>query len=218
MVTRRCIKYASWNINGSGNPVKRRKVLSYLKTNMVDVAFVQETHLNEGEAQKLKTSWVKYILYSSFSSSRNEVMILVDRNTHFVLLKDIKDAEGRLICVQVDLHFVHEMKKVLGEMEGQIILAGDFNQVMDLNLDKGWLKGPQVSQDREARHMLTEAMGLVDIWRLVDPQEREYMYIFPHSTLIIYSLLWKGLFYTVYEYFVQAAGVRASYVCVRDGR
>lgn len=83
----------SWNINGSGNPVKRRTVFSYLKTNKVDIAFVQETHLNEGEAQNLKTSWVKYILYSSFSSSRNEVMILVDRNTHFVLLKDIKDAE-----------------------------------------------------------------------------------------------------------------------------
>lgn len=83
----------------------------------------------------------------------------------------------------VDLHFFHEMKKVLGEMEGQIILAGDFNQVMDLNLDKSWLKGPQVSntQDREAIHMLKEVMGLVDIWRLVDPQEREYVF-FPTAT------------------------------------
>lgn len=52
MVTRRGIKYLSWNINGSGNPIKRRKVLSYLKTNKVDIALIQETHLDERETEK----------------------------------------------------------------------------------------------------------------------------------------------------------------------
>ena len=84
----------SWNINGSGNPVKRRKVLSYLKTNKADIVFIQETHLNEGESEKFKIGWVRHIFYSSLSSSRNGVMILVNRNIHFVLLKEVKDTEG----------------------------------------------------------------------------------------------------------------------------
>lgn len=71
---------------------KRSKVLSHLKTNKVDVAFIQETNLNEEETQKFKTGRVKHIFYSSFSTSRKGV-IMVNKNIHFVLLKEIKDAE-----------------------------------------------------------------------------------------------------------------------------
>lgn len=74
----------SWNINGSGNPVKRLKVLSYLKTNKADIVFIQETHLNEEEAAKFKTGWVRYVFHSSLSSSRNGVMILVNGDTFCV--------------------------------------------------------------------------------------------------------------------------------------
>ena len=35
-----------------------------------------------------------------------------------------------------DPTFFKDVNKVLGEMEGQIILAADFNQVMDVFLDK----------------------------------------------------------------------------------
>lgn len=38
--------------------------------------------------------------YSSLSRSRNVVIILVNRNIHFVLLKEVKDTEGRMKCVQ----------------------------------------------------------------------------------------------------------------------
>lgn len=121
-------------------------------------------------------------------------MILVNRNIQFVLLKEVKDAEGRMICVQAlieglqvilcniyapnkgDPHFFHEVNKVLGEMDGQIILAGDFNQVMDPILDKSQFKGPLMTKDREAIHMLKEDMGLVDVSRITNPQEREYTF------------------------------------------
>lgn len=53
-MTSKIVKYVSWNINGNGNPVQRRKELSYLKTNKADIVFIQETHLNEGEALNFK--------------------------------------------------------------------------------------------------------------------------------------------------------------------
>lgn len=162
-----------------------------MKANQEGVAFIQETHINENEAVKFKTGWVGYIFHSSLSSARNDVMILVNKNIHFVLLKEGKDAEERMVCVQAlieglqvilcniyasnkgDPHFFHEINKVLGDMDGQIILAGDFNQVMDPILDKSRLKGPLMTKIREAIHMLKEDMGLTDVWRLTKPCERE---------------------------------------------
>jgi len=43
----------SWNIKGCGNPIKRGKVITFLKHNKVDIAFIQETHFKGEEALKL---------------------------------------------------------------------------------------------------------------------------------------------------------------------
>ena len=75
-----------------------------------------------------------------------------------------------------DPHFFHGINKVLGDMDGQVILAGDFNEVMDPILDKGRSKGPLSTKDREANHMLNEDMGLTDIWRLTNTHGREYTF------------------------------------------
>ena len=72
-----------------------------------------------------------------------------------------------------DPHFFHEVNKTLGEMEGQIILAGDFNQVSDPLLDRSKFSGPIMSKDRAAIHMIGEDMGLVDIWRLINHSDRK---------------------------------------------
>ena len=50
----RSLKIASFNINGILNPVKRGKILSKLKKDKIQVAFLQESHLNDSEHAKLK--------------------------------------------------------------------------------------------------------------------------------------------------------------------
>lgn len=168
--------------------------MTYLKHNKADIAFIQETHFVKEEADKLKRGWVGHIYHSSFSSQRNGVIILVNKNLNFVLLKEVKDDEGRMICIQAlvngtkvtlcniyapnkcDPNFFHEVNKTLGEMEGQIILAGDFNQVSDPFLDRSKYSGPRIPKDRAAMHMISEDLGLVDIWRLINHSEREYTF------------------------------------------
>lgn len=49
-----------------------------------------------------------------------------------------------------DPHLFHKINSVLGEMEGQTILAGDFNEVMDPILDKSAFKGSLSSKGRDA--------------------------------------------------------------------
>lgn len=147
------INIISWNINGCGHPIKRQNVLTYLKSKGADIAFIQESHIiGDEEAAKFKRGWVGKVYHSSFSSKRNRVMILVNKNISFVKLKQHNDKEGRFICVDALLNgtrtvlcniyapnqeepdFFHDVNSI--NTEGQIILGGDFNQVMDGFIDK----------------------------------------------------------------------------------
>lgn len=39
----RSVKFISWNINGCSSPIKRRKIISFLKNNQADIAMIKET-------------------------------------------------------------------------------------------------------------------------------------------------------------------------------
>lgn len=115
--------------------------MTYLKHHKVDIAFIQETHFKGEEALKLKYGWVGHVFHSSFSSKRNGVVILVNKNLNFIPTGEVKDDEGRMVCVQAtingiavvlcniyapnigDPNFFYELNKTLGDMDAQIILA-----------------------------------------------------------------------------------------------
>lgn len=61
--------------------------------------FMQESHFKSEEAMKLKFGWVGHVFHSSFSSKRNGVVMLVHKNMAFNLVKQVKDDEGRMICL-----------------------------------------------------------------------------------------------------------------------
>lgn len=100
------------------------------------------------EADKLKRDWVGQVFHSSFTSKKNGVAILVHKKLKLVVLDQKKDDEGRMICIQAiiegvkfnicnvfapnkeDSNFIRALNKTMGEMgEGQILIAGDYNQV-----------------------------------------------------------------------------------------
>ena len=188
------VKFISWNINGCGNPVKRKKILTYLKHKQVDIVFVQESHLMDEEALKFKRDWVGQVFFSSFNSKQNGVLILVNKRLSFVMLGETKDTCGRIICVDAlingvkvvlcnvyapnkdDPAFINEVNKILGAKEGHIIAAGDWNQTPCPILDRSKFRATAPPRDRAALHMLMEDVALVDVWRLVNPGEREYTF------------------------------------------
>lgn len=68
--------------------------------------------------------------------------------------------------------FFHEVNRILANLEGYVILGGDFNQTMD-DLDKCQNNIRSSPRDRAAIHALKDDNGLTDIWRLVKPRERK---------------------------------------------
>lgn len=188
------IKIITWNINGSQNPVKRKKWLSYLKTHQTDIALIQETHMEGKEADKLKRDWVGQVFHNSYSSKKNGVAILVHKRLNLVMLNQKKDDEGRMICIHAaidgvkinicnvyapnrdDSIFFHMANKTLGELDdAQTVIGGDFNQVQDAHLDRTTYH-KTVPKDRLAIQLMMKDHGLVDIWRLVNPREKEYTF------------------------------------------
>ena len=73
------LKFISLNVRGIDSPIKRKKILTYLKGHSIDVAFIQETHLSDAEHTKLKRDWVGHVYYSSFTTKARGVAILIHK-------------------------------------------------------------------------------------------------------------------------------------------
>uniref|UniRef100_A0A3P9C723 exodeoxyribonuclease III n=1 Tax=Maylandia zebra TaxID=106582 RepID=A0A3P9C723_9CICH len=196
-------KIASWNFKGLNNGIKRKKILTYLKLSRVDIAFIQEMHMCKSEALKLKCSWVGKVFSSPGTGKSRGVSVLIHKAVSFTETKVITDKEGRFILVYGQLldtpiiscniyapnadilAFFHNLSQYLLELEGaQIVVGGDFNQILDQDLDR--------SLPRRG----TENLGLNDIWRTMHPEGREYsFYSPPHNvyTRIDYFLISEAL-------------------------
>ena len=188
------IRVISWNVNKTQNPTKLKKCLLYLKSRQADVVLLQETHMRNSEAMKLRKALVGHVFHSSFDSKKRGVAILVHKKLKLVLLKEHTDEEGRIVCIETiingkkinicniyapnedDPDFFHKINRLLGTFEdGCTILGGDFNQTPDPVLDRSkYYHAP--SKGRVALGQLQEDIGLVDIWRLMNPNKREYTF------------------------------------------
>lgn len=162
----RYINIVSWNINGCS---QKEKILTCLKSKDTDVAFIQETHFkNEDEALKMKVDWVGKVFHSSVSGKSCGVAILINKRLYFILSKEFKDSDGRILGVEAKINgvkvalcniytpnkespvFIHRVNKMLGGLDGQIILGGDFNQVMNDHLDCTKSRPGSTARDRTA--------------------------------------------------------------------
>ena len=59
------VKIITLNVKGINHVIKRQKILSFLKKEKCQIAFLQEIHLSDLEHIKLRMSWVEQVFYSS---------------------------------------------------------------------------------------------------------------------------------------------------------
>lgn len=166
-----------------------QKILTYLKSKGADVAYIQETHFREQvEALKTKRDWVAHVFHNSVSSKSCGVVILINKKLNFVVLNQFKDSHGRILVVEALINgvkvvlcnlyapnrertsFFHDVNKTLGNVDGQIILGGDFNQTLDDHLDRSKIRTDTHPRDGTVLNTSQEELGLIDIWRLINPK------------------------------------------------
>ena len=155
---------------------------------------LQETHIDNINQLKLcKTEW-KGEIFASFGTSQSRgVMILIKPNSVIEVVKFEVDQEGRVICLEVkidkkkfilcniyapnndDESFIEKVITILEKFQDHdgIILGGDFNLVMNTDLDRNNSKYNH-NKMLQVLNTYIEKVNLCDIWRVRNPNVKRY--------------------------------------------
>ncbi len=185
------IKLLSFNCNGIRDTAKRRQVFTFLRSKRADILFLQETHCTENVEKIWESEWGGKAYFSNGSSNSTGVCILFRKNLDLQVHNVTKDNNGRILCIDIEIdsvrltlcniyapnsdepEFFNDLTTLIDNIENVTrIIAGDFNLVMDLDIDK---KGGRPVTNKKARDVLQTYMSdsnLVDIWRNQHPGER----------------------------------------------
>lgn len=187
------LRIVSQNINGLNNCIKRKRIVQSLRKEG-DIIFMQETHLNKLEHEKLGKLAAAQIFASSFGTARRGVAILIQKRVPFELEKFSKDKEGRFvfvvgkICGETmsflniynppgqDPEFMRRMMTLLTtEAKGIIIMGGDFNVAMCARDTQS--KGKHKAEKTAVLlKRMGKELGLLDVWRHLYPQEKKFTF------------------------------------------
>ena len=188
------IKILTVNCQGLGDYSKRRDVLNYLKTKKHNVYFLQDTHFTYSEENYIQSQWGYKIICSSFTSNSRGVAILFNNNCELEVHEIVKDDTGNFLVVDVT---IEGLKLILVNIYGPnvdsptfysnllnkienlyntqyIIIGGDFNLIMDKELDSMNYKNINNPKAREELLNLMDGLNLVDVFRINNPELKRF--------------------------------------------
>ena len=207
------LKILSINVNGLQNEVKRRAIFNYIR-DRADIACLQETH-STTEAESLwNLQWKGRILYSHGNSNARGVAILIKHSCQAEAKIIEHDSVGRRITVEIiqdqksfslcNLYapniddpgfFVETFDKVFQKGDKPIFI-GDFNTVLDMNLDRRGSKYNNYKSSEIIKKVCAD-MLLVDVWRNRNQGVKRYTYLkkapFSTASHIDYALAPTGV-------------------------
>lgn len=182
----------TWNVRGFKNPQKIRHLLAYLDRHKVDIALLQETHLDPRTQCRVGTRWAETIISAPYSTYARGVLILIKKGTQFQVTETVIDKAGRYILLQGCLHgqrvgiintygpniddpeFFRSIWRLLQDIPDIALLwGGDFNLVLNELLDRSKnTHEPHKNAVKVLQDIITHKQ-LLDIWRMRAPDGEE---------------------------------------------
>ena len=188
------LKIGSINVNGAREGKKRASIYETAKIKQVDVLFLQETHSDEGNEADWRREWEGEVILSHNTSLSGGVGFLLSKAFTPVSLEVEHFIEGRLLLVKAGYDaftavfinvyaptigaerkvFLDKLSDVLNgcATEDFLFLGGDFNCTENEVLDRNHAEPHPASQ--HALRQLVSAYGLVDVWRRMHADCRQY--------------------------------------------
>ena len=184
---------ATFNANGLRQTYKRKAVFHYLKQKKYDVILLQETHSTSADENLWKCEWGGNILFSHGNSRSNGVAILFHHKFKFELCSEHSDSHGRFLLTEIKVKensfllanvyaptkdepvFFDGLFSTLSDFSSlDYILAGDWNVVLDNQIDKDG--GPKHANklSRERLKSYINDFALCDIYRESNPSRKAY--------------------------------------------
>uniref|UniRef100_A0A3B1K1Q0 Reverse transcriptase domain-containing protein n=1 Tax=Astyanax mexicanus TaxID=7994 RepID=A0A3B1K1Q0_ASTMX len=185
----------SLNVNGLNNPIKRSKMLAKIKREKIDIIFWQETHLSDGEHDKLRKMGYRNAFFSSYRNGKKRgVVILISNSVRFELVSETKDKEGRYVLVkgkidqkEITLFNIYAppgshtsfFKQVFNlitlETYGTLICGGDFNLLLNPALDTTNKERRRNPVEKYVNKVIKD-LGLNDVWRSIHGSDPGYTF------------------------------------------
>ena len=184
------------NCRGLGEQRKRRDVMHYIRNKKFDIVLLQDTHLTVKSIPFFNTLWKGSSFHSCHSSRSRGTSILFNSRLQHTFLTEKASECGNYHMVAckiqnesflfVSVYGPNEDKpEFYGELENKIsefnvdfiIVGGDFNFVLNKNMDslnyvaEHNIRAKQVFLDLTVKH------GLMDVWRLTHPDDRQYTWM-----------------------------------------
>ena len=176
------------NVHGLGNRIKRHAIFNYFKDYQLDVILVQETHGTEKSLPIWQSEWGRKIYAAQGTSSVRGAAILLNPKSQITVKKSHVGLDGRVVVCQLckdnseftvcniyapntdSPEFFRSIFKVLKNFKSEhCILRGDFNLVLDTELDQKNSKYNNFKAQVLLKSFVEEN-DLCDIWRMRNPK------------------------------------------------
>ena len=183
----------SCNCQGLGDFRKRKDVFHYLREKKFDIYFLQDTHFEKKIEKQIRAEWGYESFFASFNSQSRGVAILLNNTFDFKVNFLELDPLGNFIILKLDTmeksitliniygpnrdnpDFYSKINRKIEELNlTNIIWAGDWNLVLNPNLD---YHNYRHNNNPRAQERVIEIMNereLVDIWREINPEILQY--------------------------------------------
>ena len=186
------------NVQGVRDRNKQKRVFELAKQQKANILFIQETHLTADITSSFDQQFNGTKLHSIGTSNSRGVSILIHSSVDHKVLNTHCDTYGRLILVNIEIGtltfsliniyapnnitdrstFFKRVNEVITEYaEGTIILAGDFNEILDHKLDRINRVNRTIPKKTKASNSLGNIFkekSLIDIWRFRNKRKIQF--------------------------------------------
>ena len=196
------ISFISNNVKGIQQKEKRIKIFEYLKNNISlnGFVFIQETHSSVECEKGWNDDFGGKLFFSHGKTNSCGVAIGYVGSMSFDVTEKKCDTNGRILILDAKLNddqflliniynsnnesdqlvtlseLITMLEKVVNISEKKIVLGGDFNTILDVNLDSNG-GNPSFKKKTYAKIVeLIETFELCDIWRIRNPKTKRFTF------------------------------------------
>lgn len=218
------LKIISLNVNGlrssQGRSIpKRRKLFTWLKRKEADIYMLQETHSLEEDSNRWLNEWGGEGFFAHGEARCRGVAVLLkpgsgiqiklikaDPNGRYLIAEaETKGASVTLVNIygpNTDSPSIYEdiYAQLTDHEVGDVVMGGDFNFGLDINIDRSSLARTVHNNDRCKKVVedMMDEFHLVDAWRKQNPYKKEFTYCRESTgsgSRIDFFLMSEALFY-----------------------
>ena len=223
------VKICSLNVRGLRNKDKRNKMFCWLKDQSYNIILLQETHSTIEINDDWKTEWGKRAYFSGGKSNSQGVCILINDDFNCDIINYFNIVNGQLQAIELKINdknitliniygpnkdeillFEKLEEFVLLNDDKSLIIGGDFNTFLDIDMDrKNGLKDGHKNIRRKLDSIIN-TNNLIDVWRIQHPDTYKYTW---HSNTrpVIFSRLDYFLITDNLANFIKKSEIKSGY-------